>query len=438
VIVAALLVAGCSSSAKQPTPVAANGTTASATTPEGTSPSVTESPSTSGPTPGTVVLDQSMLATVCNPLQADSTVDANGTNPDGTSPTASVAGSITSVLPGGIAILACGTEVAGYDLRAGQILWQKSFGTDPNASGDDAAKITVVYATQHIYELETDTVPADGLIAAYTTAHITAYNARSGEIAWSRPLEPGNKKIDISDAKVIEIPAKADGRLDTIVSLGGANIGDAVGLDIGLDSATGASLWHREPLVAEVSYLGDNIALQVEVSDPIVLTALDTATGRQAWRQTYPTADLVIAGNTPTQPELIGHTIWFFGTTGYDTFDLTTGSHTAHVLYPVSFQHVLSTTSLTMAYVDNSLRLFHLGKWSKPLWSVTSDDATPLLVSDTVNLVSAAGGLQVLSTDAGRVETSSLTAEDVGSDQFTVLDGFAFNTTTVIAVAPTT
>lgn len=426
-VLAVLLGGGCSSATPQPEPVAAASAAISdAATPSETSTANMPEPSASVAAPGTIVLDPSLLATVCTTPQADST--------ESTESTESTAGSIINVLPGAVALISCGAEVAGYDLNAGQVMWQQPFGTGTSTSSDDAAKITVVYASQHIYEFETDTVPADGLIAAYTTAHLTSYDTETGQLAWSHPLEPGNKKIDVSDAKVIEIPAKADGHLESIVSLSGVNIGAGTGLDIGLDSATGDQLWKRAPLEQGVTYLGDNLALQVDTSDPIVLTALDIATGRQVWQQTYATSDVVLTEGVTL--ELVGHTVWFFATTGYDTFDLATGKHTAHVLYPVSFQHVLSTTSLTMAYVENSLRLFRLGNWSKPIWSVTSDDATPLVVSDTVILVNAASGIQELAADTGSVESSSLSAEDIGSVPLTIQDGFAYNDTTVIAVGP--
>jgi outer membrane protein assembly factor BamB len=421
-VLAVLLISGCSSAANQPSSVAAASAAISdAATPSETSTANMPEASASVAAPGTIVLDQSLLATVCTKPQADSTES-----------TESTAGSILSVLPGAVALISCGAEVAGYDLNAGQVMWQQPFGTGTSTPSDDAAKITVVYATQHIYEFETDTVPADGLIAAYTTAKLTAYDIRTGQLAWSYPLEPDNKQIDASDAGVIEIPAKLDGQLETVVSLSGPNIGADVGLEIGLDSATGSQRWRRAPLEEGVTYLGGKLALQVGTSDPIVLTALDTATARQVWQQAYTASDVVLADGVV--PQLQGHTIWFFATTGYDTFDLATGKHTAHVLYPVSFQHVLSTTSLTMAYVDNSLRLFRLGNWSKPIWSVTSDDATPLVVSDTVILVNAASGIQELAADTGSLESSSLSAKDIGSAPLTIQDGFAHNDTTVIAV----
>ena len=406
-LLAGLLVAGCSSAAKRPAPVSA--------TPAETTATVTQAPTASTPPPGTVVLDQNQLATICTSPQTDST-----------DPPATVAGSITSVVPGAIAIISCGTQVAGYDLNAGQMLWQQPIGTDASASSDSPAKITVVYADHHIYAFETDTVPANGLIAAYNTAKLTAYDPKTGQPVWSQPVEPDNKQIDTSGAKVIEIPAKAGEQEQTIVSLSDA--------DIALDSASGKQLWKGVPLKQNATYLGDNLALQLENSDPIVLTALDNATGRQVWQQTYPQSDLTFSADVA--PELVGHTVWFFGKSGYDSFDLDKGTHTAHVLYPVSFQHVLSNTSLTMAYVDNSLRLFHFGDWSKPLWSVTSDDATPLAVTDTAILISAASGPQILSADVGSLLTSTLTADEIGSSPLAVQDGFAFNSTTVIALAP--
>ena len=410
-LLAALLAASCSSSAKPPAPVAATSAASSIAT-TATAAAATPAPSASSP-PGTVVLDQSQLTTICTPPQTDST-DATGSS----------SGSIMGVLPGAVAIISCGAQVAGYDLNTSQTLWQEPIGADPSASGDGAPAITVALAGQHIYAFETDTVAADGLIAAYTTAHLTSYNPKTGQPAWSQPLEPGNKTIDTSSAKVIEIPAKTDGQTQTIVSLSDA--------DIALDSASGVQQWTRAPLDQSVTYLGSDLGLKVDTGDPVVLTALDNATGRQVWQQSYPSADVALTSQNI--PELVGHTIWFFATTGYDTFDLSTGAHTAHVLYPLAFQHVLSTKSLTMVYVDNSLRLFHLGNWSKPLWSVTSDDATPLAVTDAAVLVNSATGPQILSGDAGTLLTSSLSAQDIGSDPLTVQDGFAYTPSIVIAL----
>ena len=134
-MLAVLLVAGCSSATKLPIPVTATSTASDATPSEPSS--ATQAPSASAPAPGTVVLDQNQLATVCRPPQPDSTDSTDSTGSTGS------AGSITAVLPGAVAIISCGTETAGYDLNAAQILWQQPIGTAPSSSGDSAPKISV-------------------------------------------------------------------------------------------------------------------------------------------------------------------------------------------------------------------------------------------------------------------------------------------------------
>src|SRR5450631_4419233 len=87
-LLAALLTAGCSSPARPPAHAAATSAASSiATTADA---AATPAPSASSE-PGTVILDQGQLTTICTPPQADST-DAVGSS----------SGSIMGVLPGAV------------------------------------------------------------------------------------------------------------------------------------------------------------------------------------------------------------------------------------------------------------------------------------------------------------------------------------------------
>jgi hypothetical protein len=85
-------------------------------------------------------------------------------------------------------------------------------------------------------------------------------------------------------------------------------------------------------------------------------------------------------------------------------------------LYPTAWTHTLVTPTYTAAYVSGTLRVFRTGDWSKPVWSVTAAETTPLVMTDQALLVQADSGTLILSMADGSILQSGVDAGNGSQD----------------------
>jgi len=402
-------------------------------------PDASSTPTASTAAVGEVVLSEDAVDQACSPSGNAATTDGSsyadgdyGYNDDSDGDEGS--GEIKQLLPNGLALVACGASGSGdsvgvIDEASGSMLWTHAIGDskDDGYGGTGAANAgTVSYrldgAGQNVYLLDVTTVAPSGLKAGYLTRTVTALDARTGQTVWTKPLEPEDREGTETSGTALETPGPSDGQVQVLIHLTGYS---------SFDAATGTPLWRAPELPSDATYVGYNLAIRVDARYGGVyhLVATDVSTGKQAWSLQVE-ANTAIAASDPLT-ERVGHTYWYFGSSGFDAVDLLTGKQTKHVLYPTSWQSTISTPTKTLAFVDGSLRLFTAGDWSKPLWSVAADDTNPRVLTDDAAVVAAPSGTLLLSSSDGSI-LSSGNDNLSGASQDEVFDGLLLNDNQVI------
>ncbi len=247
-------------------------------------------------------------------------------------------GNLTELLNHAVAILSCDTTPAtllGLDVATGAVLWThplRDTSTDPtttDAAGASTAETVLPGPGSHVYLLDVTRVPATGLAAAYTTRTITALDEHSGDQSWTQPLEAEDRQDSGNGGTVLETPGPGDGATQVLVILDEYS---------SFDAATGKPLWRRATPDNQPTYVGYNLALSTapsDTGDATNLTATNLATGKPAWSTALANGQSAVTSDSGSYTgQLAGHTYWTFAATGYDTFDVLTGKHTGHAVYP--------------------------------------------------------------------------------------------------------
>lgn len=380
----------------------------------------TPTPSTSAPPAdalGQIVLSPGTINNVCG---------ANGSDQ----------GALGELLDGGTAILTCsGTtdQLVGLDVPTGAVLWTHPIAdTSADAGNNTSPTTTESLATgpgRHAYLLDITDTPASGLDSEYFTRRLTALDARTGATSWTQPLEPEDKQDSNSQATVTEAPGPSAGTTQVLVTLDEYSA---------FDATTGKPAWRIATPDTEPTYVGYNLALSTapsDSSDATDLVATNLAASRPAWTDELPSNQTTISSGANYTSQVVGHTYWTFADTGYDTFDIVTGKHTGHAVYPTSWTNTLATPTYIAAYVSNTLRLFHIGSWSKPVWSVqASANARPLAMTDRTLLVHADSGDVLLNMTDGSILDSAVNAGNAA--QQNLVDGLLPTDDGILELAP--
>lgn len=429
-IAAAALLAACSGSGKAaiaPTLAAAPASTIAP------SDSTTPSPSDISTTPDTTnVIADSMALTAddinakcaslsvaviptdsSSPTEGSTETDGDGGGDLGSGlddPTDTTgSGQPEAITSHGVVVVSCSQPVnalIAVDLAHGTDLWNHPLqSVDPNAgsSQDTVGEYLLGVGDQNAYILTVTSVAATGLKDAYVTRTVSAVNIQTGGTAWTQPLAPNDRQDSNTDGRITETPGPTAGHREVVVALGGMADNSA------FDADTGHPLWRVPDLNslvdsnAAVQFVAYNLALFTDEDDngQPELGAVDVATGKTRWVQSSDGTSVSLDSDVTS--ELVGSQFWFIGKTGVDAYDVGSGEHTVHKLFPTSFDKLIATPTRTVALVDGTLRCFVTGDWSRPLWSVTAGDVTPRLVTDGTLLVTAQSGDQMLSMTDGSI-----------------------------------
>jgi len=324
------------------------------------------------------------------------------------------------------------------DLVHGADLWSHPLqSVDPNAGSDQDTVSDHVLGVgdQNAYVLTVTNVAATGLKDAYVTRTISAVDIQTGTTAWTQPLAPDDRQDGSTDGTVTETPGPTAGQREVVVALSGIDDNSA------FDAGTGHPLWRVPDLAslvgsdATVQFVGYNLALFTSEDDNGTpqLGAVDVATGKTRWVRSSDGTSVSLQSDEKT--DLVGTQFWFIDEKGADAYDISSGAHTVHKLFPTSFSKVLATPTRTVALVDGTLRCFVTGDWSRPLWSVSAGDVTPTLITDSTLLVSAQAGDQMLSMADGSI--LGTTPDGVPGDG-PVVDGLQIAGDGVFAYSPPT
>ncbi|MDQ1743360.1 MAG: hypothetical protein QOE23_1699, partial [Pseudonocardiales bacterium] len=197
-----------------------------------------------------------------------------------------------------------------------------------------------------------------------------------------------------------EVPGPTAGQREVVVALGGNSA---------FDAGNGHPLWRVPDLNSlvdsntSVQFVAYNLALFSGEDDNghQQWGAVDVATGKTRWAREVDETSISPRSDVPLQ--LVGSQLWYISGSGVDAYDLLSGDHTVHKLFPTSFDKVMATPTRTVALVDGTLRCFVTGEWARPLWSVSAGDVSPQLVTDTTLVVSAQSGNQMLSMADGSI-----------------------------------
>ena len=404
---------------------AASGAPAAAPSETTDTPTVAASPATSAaPTNplGQTVLSSDTVTNLC-------TATAN---------TSASSGQVAELLTGGVAILNCTDGLTAVDVPTGSVLWTRALASSANAATDstDAGPTTTETLLsnsgggRNVYLLAMTTVPASGLADGYITRTITALDPHTGTQSWTQPLEPEDKQDTTSDGSALETPGPMDGSTQVIVNL------DAYSA---FDAASGKPEWRTAKPDTNPTYVGYNLALSTDSSnspeDTFDLIATNLATGKTSWTDQLADSQSVLASSSGFTGQLVGHTYWTFSDTGYDTFNILTGQQTGHALFPTAWTHTLATPDLIATYVDGTLRLFHTGNWTAPIWSVSAADTSPLAITSKALLVQAPSGNLVLNASDGSIISRDV-ALSGNASQDQLVDGLLNLGDSVLELAP--
>jgi hypothetical protein len=347
------------------------------------------------------------------------------------------AASIQQLLPGAVALLACtdsdgnSNGAAAVDIRTGAVRWTRPDIPGSAGSsdvGDGVSDILLSGGGRYLYVLTVTDHPADGLKEEYWTRTVTAVDVATGKDTWTAPLERHDRTDSNVSGSVTE-EALPDGGTAAVV-----NVDDYSGYD----ATTGKLLWERpdlstatsnDPILAGYDRTLDTVS---DDNGNQWLVCVDLQTGKRAWRTRISGDSGNIGDNSNV--ELDGTTFWFLNDGAADGFDLVTGKRVAHSSVPKSFDTYLVTPKWTVAQAGQTLRLYHTGQWSKPVWSVASDSATPDLVTSKIVVVDAQAGTQVLDAATGELLNPAAPFDHSNVGPGDVVDGFVVMDDAIVAV----
>jgi hypothetical protein len=364
-------------------------------------------PGTAAPTDGTSPTDNTNPTDSISPTDGSTETDGAGGGDDSTDITGS--GQPTAITSHGVVIVTCSQPInalIAVNLVRGTDLWNHPLqSVEPNAgsSQDTSGEYLLGVGDQNAYVLTVTNVAATGLKDAYVTRTISAITIQTGDTAWTQPLASDNRQDNSTGGTITETPGPTAGHREVVVALGGIDDHSAY------DAGTGHPLWRVPDLTslvdpnATVQFVANNLALFTDAdgNGQTQLGAVDVATGKTSWTQSIDGTN--VSWDSSVKSELVGSQFWFIGHTGVDAYDLASGKHTVHKLFPTSFDRVMATPNRTVALVDGTLRCFVTGDWSRPLWAVTAGDVNPELVTDSTLVLRAQSGDQLLSMADGSI-----------------------------------
>lgn len=312
------------------------------------------------------------------------------------------------LLDQGRLFLACPGGYLLMDLFGGRVIWSRESGAVPGSSDEQSVSESVVPGPDHVYVVTTTNHPAVDLDAAYLSREVEAYDAQTGQLAWSAPLEDFVPKLERSATSYSIEESPASTGQDIVVISGDSHSA--------FEASTGEPKWNAEEITGE--YLGLGMSLESNSWNDDRWTAYDAGTGAERWKKAVPD----VGGSDVF---LEGTTLWQIGRRGVIALDLPTGRQVLNRLYPEAWAdnaHVV-TPSYALAYDGSDLQMFRTEDLRKPLWSTPSDPVTPLVVTRDLALVQAQSGLVVIDGRTGQIRTDVYLPEDASSSDWSVTDG---------------
>jgi hypothetical protein len=104
--------------------------------------------------------------------------------------------------------------------------------------------------------------------------------------------------------------------------------------------------------------------------------------------------------------------------------DVRTGRLLLNRVYPTEWSEHLVTPTLSVVYDGTNLQLFRTANVRDPLWSSPGNSVHPVAVTDSLVVVKADSGLNVLDGKTGELR-NDITLPDGFSDSTSVTDGLA-------------
>ena len=315
------------------------------------------------------------------------------------------------LLEGGQLFNACSGGNLLMDLFGGEVTWSRESkaGTDSSDEESVSSSESVFPGPDHVYVVTTTNHPAVDLEAAYKSREVEAFDAETGQLAWSAPLEEFVPKLERSATSYSVEESAASTGYDIVLISGDSHSA--------FSASTGEPLWNTEEITGD--YLGLGISLDREASwSDGSWAAYDVGKGEEKWKKVVPDVD-------GSDVFLEGTTVWQIGDSGVIALALPTGRLVLNRLFPRTWDnhgHVV-TPSYALAYDGKELAMFQTDELRKPLWSTASDPVTPIAVTRDLAIVQAESGLVAIDGRTGDIRPDVYLPEDASSRDWAVIDG---------------